>query len=109
MNHMPESTPVIDALNSGAALQVDRANVNILELPQELDSLKSIIARLIQASSIQELKCSKRLDQIELRLRSEQQIMMAAHQVEQKRMLATHMGEHAKLKAELVLPIQQIY
>ena len=60
------------------------------------------------------------LDQIELKLQSERQIMMVAHQVEQQKiaathaaeqqkMLAAHAAEHAKLKAEFELSIQKIY
>jgi transposase len=131
MDQMPESTPVFDALDGGAALQINGADVNIAELPQDVDALKSIIARLLQASSIQEREYAKSLDQIELRLQSERQIMMVAHQVEQQRMaaahaakqheirdahqaeqqkmLAAHTAEQAKLKAEFELRIQKIY
>ena len=52
MDQMPESTPVFDALDGSAALQIDGANVNIAELPQDVDALKSIIARLLQALSL---------------------------------------------------------
>jgi hypothetical protein len=78
MDQMPESTPVFDALDGGAALQIDGTDVNIAELPQDVDALKSIIARLLQASSIQEREYAKSLDQIELRLQSERQIMVCA-------------------------------
>jgi len=70
MDQMPESTPVFDALDGCAALQIDGTDVNIAELPQDVDALKSIIARLLQASSIQEREYAKNLDQIELRLQS---------------------------------------
>ena len=120
MDQMPESTPVFDALDGSAALQIDGADVNIAELPQDVDALKSIIARLLQASSIQEREYAQSLDQIESKLQSERQIMMVAHQVEQQRlaaahtaeqqkMLAAHAAEHAKLKAEFELRIQKIY
>jgi len=109
MDQMPESTPVFDALDGCAALQIDGTDVNIAELPQDVDALKSIIARLLQASSIQEREYAKNLDQIELRLQSERQIMMVAHQVEQQRMAAAYAAEHAKLKAEFELRIQKIY
>jgi len=66
---MPESVPVFDALDASPALQIDCADVNIAELPQDVDALKSIIARLLQASSIQEREYARNLDQIELRLR----------------------------------------
>jgi len=120
MDQMPESVPVFDALDGSAALQIDGANVNIAELPQDVDSLKSIIARLLQASSIQEREYAQSLDQIESKLQSERQVMMVAHQVEQQKiaathaaeqqkMLAAHAAEHAKLKAEFELRIQKIY
>jgi len=65
MDQMPESTPVFDALCGGLASQADGADVNITELPQDVDALKSIIAQLIQASSIQEREYAQSLDQIE--------------------------------------------
>jgi len=54
MNQMPESTTVFDSLNGGLALQIDGVEVNIAELRQDVDSLKSIIARLISKTPQQE-------------------------------------------------------
>ena len=112
MDQMPESTPVFDALDGGAALQIDGASVNIAELPQDVDALKSIIARLISKASQQERVIAEQLiekDQIAVIHSIEQQRMAAAHAAEQQKMLAAHTAEHAKLKAEFELRIQKIY
>jgi transposase len=112
MDQMPESTPVFDALDGGAALQIDGASVNIAELPQDVDALKSIIARLISKASRQERVIAEQLiekDQIAVIHSIEQQRMAAAHAAEQQKMLAAHAAEHAKLKAEFELRIQKIY
>ena len=109
---MPESTPVFDAIDGCAALQIDGADVNIAELPQDVDSLKSIIARLISKASQQERVIAEQLiekDQIAVIHSIEQQRMAAAHAAEQQKMLAAHTAEHAKLKAEFELRIQKIY
>jgi len=112
MDQVPESTPVFDALDGSAALQIDGANVNIAELPQDVDSLKSIIARLISKTSQQERVIAEQLiekDRIAVVHSIEQQKIAATHAVEQQKMLAAHASEHAKLKAEFELRIQKIY
>ena len=112
MDQMPESTPVFDALDGGAALQIDGASVNIAELPQDVDALKSIIARLISKASQQERVIAEQLiekDQIAVIHSIEQQRIAAAYAAEQQKMLAAYTAEHAKLKAEFELRIQKIY
>ena len=112
MDQMPESTPVFDALDGCAALQIDGASVNIAELPQDVDALKSIIARLISKASQQERVIAEQLiekDRIAVIHSIEQQRMAAAHAAEQQKILAAHAAEHAKLKAEFELRIQKIY
>jgi transposase len=112
MDQMPESTPVFDALDGGAALQIDGTDVNIAELPQDVDALKSIIARLISKASQQERVIAEQLiekDQIAVIHSVEQQRMAAAYAAEQQKMLAAHTAEHVKLKAEFELRIQKIY
>ena len=109
---MPESTPVFDAIDGCAALQIDGADVNIAELPQDVDSLKSIIARLISKASQQERVIAEQLiekDQIAVIHSIEQQRIAAAYAAEQQKMLAAYTAEHAKLKAEFELRIQKIY
>jgi transposase len=101
MDQMPESTPVFDALDGSAALQIDGANVNIAELPQDVDSLKSIIARLISKTSQQERVIAEQL--------IEKDQIAVTHSIEQQRMAAAYTAEHAKLKAEFELRIQKIY
>jgi hypothetical protein len=112
MDQMPESAPVFDALDGCAALQIDGADVNIAELPQDVDSLKLIIARLISKASQQERVIAEQLiekDQIAVIHSIEQQRITAAYAAEQQKMLAVHAAEHAKLKAEFELRIQKIY
>jgi transposase len=112
MDQMPESTPVFDALDGGAALQIDGTDVNIAELPQDVDALKSIIARLISKASQQERVIAEQLiekDQIAVIHSIEQRRMAAAYAAEQQKMLAAHTAEHVKLKAEFELRIQKIY
>ena len=47
LGQLPDLIPDFYALNGGVALQIDSTDDNIAELPQDVDSLKSIIARLI--------------------------------------------------------------
>ena len=98
---MPESIPVFDALDASPALQIDCADVNIAELPQDVDALKSIIARLISKASQQERVIAEQL--------VEKDRIAVIHSIEQQRMAAAHAAEHAKLKAEFELRIQKIY
>jgi hypothetical protein len=82
MDQMPESTPVFDALDASPALQIDGADVNIAELPQDVDALKSIIARLISKASQLERVIAEQL--------IEKDQIAVIHSIEQQRMYAIH-------------------
>jgi hypothetical protein len=119
---MPESTPDFDALFGGLVSKADGADVNIAEVSQDIDSLKSIIAWLISKTSRKDRVIAEHLiekdgiavvhsiwqQRIAAAHATEQHETRDAHQAEQQETLANHAAGHVKLKAEFELRIQKI-